>query len=212
VVAIAFFSVTTAFLVLVDFSVLVEVRFPSLDRALLAAVLTSCVALLRFFPCPSSTCLPTQIESVLFCLHELLLCSSLILLRCSHKHMARPYKLPCGLLVPILPLTVASANIAICHTEYILMGLGTALFGALLYAVWHWRQSRRFGSVRQHMAATLAAADAEDAERERRNQQRGSGSGGNGSGGEQQQQAKTQSEHGSVDSQPIPEEVDGTLR
>lgn len=74
VLAILFFSMTTAALVLVDFSILVE------------------------------------IESMLYCIHALFLCSSVVRLRWKEPELERPFKLPFGkigvIIIALFPMVV----------------------------------------------------------------------------------------------------------
>ncbi len=104
VVAIIFFSLTTAGLVLLDFSVLVE------------------------------------IESLLYCTHALLLCSSVIRLRFIEPKLERPFALPGGkvgvILITLPPILVLLGVIATLFYNgwlFPLISLGVLFAGALVY-------------------------------------------------------------------------------
>lgn len=108
IVAIIFFSLTTAALVLLDFSVLVE------------------------------------IESLLYCLHVLLLAGTVIRLRWKEPELERPFALPFGkigvVLIASLPMLITFFNIgSLFYYGWIfpLISVGVVTSGCLLYLVRH---------------------------------------------------------------------------
>ena len=81
-----------------------------------------------------------QIESFLYCIHAILLCSCLPRLRIKEPDMERPFSLPFGLvgaiLVPILPMLIGLASIAsIFYASYLeaVISIGLLIIGGVVY-------------------------------------------------------------------------------